>query len=110
MSCVIVVRSYIYDNTHTFVPVCWFLLFSCSHFLDNAVQIWDVRRPYIPFGSFVEHTDDVTGKGDRRLDEMLMNVLQCETSNLGNFMKLGLDLDMALWSLVSVCSISGELS
>ena len=37
---------------------------SCSHFLDNAVQIWDVRRPYIPFGTFIEHTDDVTGKDE----------------------------------------------
>ena len=76
------VRSYVYDDAHTFVPVCWFLLFSCSHFLDNAVQIWDVRRPYIPFGSFVEHTDDVTGKIDRRHDGMPLNVSQCE-SRLG---------------------------
>jgi len=37
---------------------------SCSQFLDNAVQIWDVRRPYIPFGTFIEHTDDVTGKDE----------------------------------------------
>ena len=35
---------------------------SCSHFLDNMVAIWDYRRPYIPFASFIEHTDDVTGK------------------------------------------------
>ncbi|XP_064395171.1 GATOR2 complex protein WDR24-like [Halichondria panicea] len=33
---------------------------SCSHFLDNTVQIWDYRRPFIPFASFTEHTDDVT--------------------------------------------------
>ena len=33
------------------------------------MQIWDVRRPYIPFGTFIEHTDDVTGKGDRWHDK-----------------------------------------
>eukprot|EP00731_Ephydatia_muelleri_P024253 Em0016g524a len=33
---------------------------SCSQFLDNVVAIWDIRRPFIPFASFSEHTDDVT--------------------------------------------------
>jgi hypothetical protein len=33
---------------------------SCSLFLDNVVAVWDVRRPYIPFASFTEHSDDVT--------------------------------------------------
>jgi WD40 repeat protein len=35
---------------------------SCSLFLDNVVAVWDVRRPYIPFASFTEHTDDITGE------------------------------------------------
>ena len=26
------------------------------------MAVWDVRRPYIPFASFTEHSDDVTGK------------------------------------------------
>ena len=34
---------------------------SCSHFLDNMVAIWDFRRPYVPFASFSEHADDITG-------------------------------------------------
>lgn len=37
--------------------------YSCSQFLDNVVAIWDIRRPFIPFASFSEHTDDVTGEG-----------------------------------------------
>ena len=41
---------------------CLFYLISCSHFLDNTVQVWDFRRPYIPFASFTEHSDDVTGR------------------------------------------------
>ena len=40
---------------------CFF--YSCSQFLDNVVAIWDIRRPFIPFASFSEHTDDVTGEG-----------------------------------------------
>ena len=24
--------------------------------------MWDVRRPFIPFASFAEHSDDVTGE------------------------------------------------
>ena len=39
-----------------------FVFCSCSLFLDNVVAVWDVRRPYIPFASFTEHSDDVTGQ------------------------------------------------
>ena len=38
------------------------MLYSCSLFLDNVVAVWDVRRPYIPFASFTEHSDDITGQ------------------------------------------------
>ena len=41
--------------------ICHFY-YSCSQFLDNVVAIWDIRRPFIPFASFSEHTDDVTGE------------------------------------------------
>ena len=34
---------------------------SCALILDNNVTIWDVRRPYVPFASFEEHTDVATG-------------------------------------------------
>ena len=51
------------------LPVCLFSgecmyssIHSCSLFLDNVVAVWDVRRPYIPFASFTEHSDDVTGQ------------------------------------------------
>ena len=35
---------------------------SCSHLLDSTVAVWDVRRPFIQFATFTEHTDVVTGK------------------------------------------------
>jgi WD40 repeat protein len=35
-------------------------LSSCSHLLDNTVAVWDIRRPFMQFGTFSEHTDDVT--------------------------------------------------
>lgn len=38
-----------------------FHLASRSLVLDSSVNVWDVRRPYIPFASFVEHKDVVSG-------------------------------------------------
>ena len=34
---------------------------SCSLLLDFSVNVWDIKRPYIPFASFTEHKDCVTG-------------------------------------------------
>jgi len=34
---------------------------SCSLLVDFSINIWDVRRPYIPFAAFSEHKDVVTG-------------------------------------------------
>ncbi|XP_013392028.1 GATOR complex protein WDR24 [Lingula anatina] len=34
---------------------------SCSLLVDHNVNVWDIRRPYIPFASFEEHRDVVTG-------------------------------------------------
>lgn len=33
---------------------------SCSHLLDNVVAVWDIRRPFIQYATFGEHSDDVT--------------------------------------------------
>lgn len=33
---------------------------SSSLVMDNSIHIWDVRRPYIPFASFNEHTNVTT--------------------------------------------------
>lgn len=44
-----------------------FHIASCAMVLDYSINIWDVRRPYIPFASFNEHRDVVKGiawKGD----------------------------------------------
>lgn len=34
---------------------------SCSLLIDFSVNIWDIRRPFIPFASFEEHKDVTTG-------------------------------------------------
>ncbi|XP_077978398.1 GATOR2 complex protein WDR24-like isoform X2 [Glandiceps talaboti] len=34
---------------------------SCSLLVDHSVNIWDIRRPYIPFATFEEHKDVATG-------------------------------------------------
>jgi len=38
-----------------------FHIASCALLLDFNVNVWDVRRPYIPFAAFAEHKDVVTG-------------------------------------------------
>ena len=35
--------------------------FSCSLIVDFDIHVWDIRRPYIPYASFSEHKDVVTG-------------------------------------------------
>lgn len=34
---------------------------SCSQVDDNAVSVWDIRRPYVPFAVFEEHKEAPTG-------------------------------------------------
>lgn len=34
---------------------------SCALVVDYSIYIWDVRRPYIPYASFTEHTNVTTG-------------------------------------------------
>lgn len=34
---------------------------SCALVVDSHVNVWDVRRPYIPFAAFDQHKDVVTG-------------------------------------------------
>lgn len=36
---------------------------SCALVVDYSIYIWDVRRPYIPYASFNEHTNVTTGIG-----------------------------------------------
>nr|KAG5698058.1 hypothetical protein BaRGS_016706 [Batillaria attramentaria] len=37
-----------------------FHIASCSLLLDHSINVWDIRRPYIPFASFDEHKDVAT--------------------------------------------------
>ncbi|KAJ1371670.1 hypothetical protein KIN20_033657 [Parelaphostrongylus tenuis] len=48
--------------------VCWsqdptnvFHIASCAVVNDMNVHIWDIRRPFLPFASFEDHSDSVTG-------------------------------------------------
>lgn len=34
---------------------------SCALMVDCSINVWDIRRPYIPFASFNEHKDIPTG-------------------------------------------------
>ena len=34
---------------------------SSSLVVDFTINVWDYRRPYVPFASFIEHKDVVTG-------------------------------------------------
>ncbi|XP_023292808.2 GATOR complex protein WDR24 [Lucilia cuprina] len=34
---------------------------SCSLVVDYSIHIWDIRRPFVPFASFNDHTDVTTG-------------------------------------------------
>ncbi|XP_060528349.1 GATOR complex protein WDR24 isoform X2 [Cylas formicarius] len=34
---------------------------SCAIVIDSSINVWDVRRPYIPFASFNEHRDIASG-------------------------------------------------
>ena len=37
--------------------------FSCGLVLDNSINIWDVRRPYIPFAAFQDAKEAYSGTG-----------------------------------------------
>lgn len=39
-----------------------FHIASCAFILDYNVNVWDIRRPYIPFAAFEDHKDVVTGE------------------------------------------------
>lgn len=43
---------------------------SCALVIDCSINIWDIRRPFIPFAAFSEHRDIASGvawKGDPHL-------------------------------------------
>jgi len=40
---------------------CSYHIASCALVVDYSVHVWDIRRPYIPFASFNEHTNVTTG-------------------------------------------------
>ena len=45
---------------------------SCALVVDYSIYIWDVRRPYIPFASFNDHTNVTTGIGWKGTDSNIL--------------------------------------
>lgn len=45
-----------------------FHIASCALVMDYSIYIWDVRRPYIPYACFNEHTNVTTGIGFKAND------------------------------------------
>ncbi|GBN98015.1 GATOR complex protein WDR24 [Araneus ventricosus] len=50
---------------------------SSSLVVDFTVNVWDVRRPYVPFASFCEHKDVATGFAWRTHDLLLTTSKDC---------------------------------
>ena len=46
---------------------------SCALVVDHHVSVWDIRRPYIPFAAFTEHTDVATGIIWHKESEILLS-------------------------------------
>ncbi|KAJ8878271.1 hypothetical protein PR048_018848 [Dryococelus australis] len=42
-------------------PQCKYHIASCALVVDCSVNVWDVRRPFIPYAAFNEHKDVATG-------------------------------------------------
>lgn len=66
---------------HTIAPVGhikWrpqrrFHIASCALVVDCSINVWDVRRPYIPFASFDQHKDVTTGVVWRRQPHVFLS-------------------------------------
>ncbi|XP_034247660.1 GATOR complex protein WDR24 [Thrips palmi] len=47
---------------------------SCALVVDCSINVWDIRRPYIPFASFQEHKDVATGLAWRGDPQVFLSV------------------------------------
>lgn len=45
---------------------------SCALVVDYSIHIWDIRRPYIPFASFNDHTNVTTGISWKGVDSHVL--------------------------------------
>lgn len=52
---------------------------SCALVVDCSINVWDVRRPYIPFAAFNEHKDVATGVAWRGDPEALLSTSRDST-------------------------------
>lgn len=52
---------------------------SCSLVVDYSIYIWDVRRPYIPFNAFTEHTNVTTDIAFKGLPHVLLSTSKDST-------------------------------
>lgn len=51
-----------------------FHIASCALVVDSSINVWDIRRPYIPFASFKEHKDVATGLAWRGDPQVFLSV------------------------------------
>lgn len=64
--------------------VCWrperkYHIASCSLVVDYSIYIWDVRRPFIPYASFNEHTNVTTDICFKGVPEVLLSTSKDST-------------------------------
>ena len=51
----------LFGDFYYLVTIFHVIIFSCSLIVDFDIHVWDIRRPYLPYASFSEHKDVVTG-------------------------------------------------
>lgn len=56
-----------------------FQIASCSLVVDYSIYIWDVRRPFIPYASFNEHTNVTTDIAFKGVPDTLISTSQDST-------------------------------
>ncbi|CAB0028756.1 unnamed protein product [Trichogramma brassicae] len=60
---------------------------SCALVVDCGINVWDIRRPYIPFASFNEHKDVATGIAWRGDPQSFLSTSRIST----------------IWSIIKTC-------
>lgn len=61
---------------------------SCALLVDFTINVWDIRRPYVPFAVFSKHKDIPTGIAWRGDPQSLLSTSR--VSALNSFFSLGL--------------------
>lgn len=84
MSCAKPTLEYTIHTIAVVGRVCWrperkFHIASCSLVVDYSIYIWDVRRPFIPYASFNEHTNVTTDICFKGVPDVLLSTSKDST-------------------------------